>query len=168
MDIASVPNFPQKAIFFTHFIFIALSAMGHWATNGYLFYNFILIILILWSMHNIQSSEPIQMAFMVNICSIVLDIFYLAFCYPNSYGAAERFSAALAILHLVARPFTTIYMLKILRERGDEPNFLGGIFPAAPRATSYEDIDRAQPPPPPPTNHGANQHSYDFSNVQQI
>lgn len=62
---------------------------------------------------------------MVNICSIVLDIFYLAFCYPNSYGMTLTISscllviACLCIQYKIAR-FISIskqYLIKFFMER---------------------------------------------------
>lgn len=35
----------------------------------------------------------------------------------NFSAASERFSAALAIIHLIARPFSCLYLAKILQDR---------------------------------------------------
>jgi hypothetical protein len=50
-----------QVIFLTHFIFIALSSMGFWSTSAFLFYNFFLILFLVWSIYQPQSEEPVQL-----------------------------------------------------------------------------------------------------------
>ncbi|CAH0563561.1 unnamed protein product [Brassicogethes aeneus] len=114
---SQIRNFNLKVIFLIHFCFIALSLMGYWATNAYFFYNAILILLLIWSIHHDQLQEPLQLAIVVNGCSIILDVLLLVMSFPNSHEARERFSVAMCILHMIVRPFSTFLLIRDLETR---------------------------------------------------
>ncbi|KYB25937.1 type-1 angiotensin II receptor-associated protein isoform X1 [Tribolium castaneum] len=157
-----IRNLNLKVIFLSHFVFIALSSMGFWSTSAYLFYNFFFIIFLVWSLIQPQNEEPLQLAIVVNGVSIFLDILLLVMSYPSdAHSAREKFSAAMCILHLIVRPFSTIVLIKNLEERTGSNGALSGLFGEAPQQSSYEDIDRNAP-------HTSQAASYDFSTAQQI
>ncbi|XP_018325833.1 uncharacterized protein LOC108737474 [Agrilus planipennis] len=158
-DLTSVRNLNLKVIFLVHVIFVSLACMGGWSTNAYLFYNSILIISLLWGIYHPESDEPIQLGIVMNAISIILDILLLCFSFPSNHWARESFSAAVAILHLLARPISIIFLGKIHQERsGTGIDLFGG------RNRSYEDMDRSTPPTQPPATQGG----YDFSTAQPI
>ncbi|CAH1999332.1 unnamed protein product [Acanthoscelides obtectus] len=119
---------------------MSVASMGFWSSTSYLFYNSILIFLLIWSIHQEQSHEPVQLAIVVNGTSIILDILLLVMGFPESYSARERFSSAMAILHLLVRPMSTILLIKNLEERSGSTGVLTGILSG--RSETYEDIDR--------------------------
>ncbi|XP_072396067.1 type-1 angiotensin II receptor-associated protein-like [Diabrotica undecimpunctata] len=165
-ELSQIRNFRLKILFLIHFIFISLSTMGYWSSNAYLFYNSLLILLFLWSLYHDQSHEPIQLAIVVNGSSIFLDILILVMGFPSSDDSARnKFSAAMAILHLIIRPFSTILLIKNLEERSGATGVLTGIFPGGNSTGSdaYEDLDR----PVIPQSSGKTG-GYDFSSAQQI
>ncbi|XP_066140084.1 type-1 angiotensin II receptor-associated protein isoform X1 [Euwallacea fornicatus] len=158
-----IPNFNVKIVFLAHFIFISLSCMGFWASNAYLFYNCILIFLLLWSIFHGQVQEPLQLAIVVNGVSILLDILLLIMNFPSyNSGAAAKFSAAMAILHLLVRPFSTFVLIKNLEERGGAPANIPNMFTGT-RTESYEDIDRTSVP-----QSSAQSGGYNFATAQPI
>jgi len=159
-DFSRIPNFKLKLVFVAHFMLISLSCMGNWSSGAYLFYNFVLILTLLWGIHKPDADEPLQIAIFVNGISIILDIILLAMRLPGSDHASERFSAAMAILHLVTRPFSALFLAKLLQDRG-ESSGMGNLF-AGPRSQSYEDMDRTAGPVQ------STQGGYDFSSAQQI
>ncbi|CAG9773686.1 unnamed protein product [Ceutorhynchus assimilis] len=160
-----IPNLNVKIIFLIHFVFISLSCMGFWATNAYLFYNSILIFLLLWSIFHGQLQEPLQLAIVVNGSSIILDILLLIMNFPYSLnGAAAKFSAAMAVLHLIIRPFTTFVLIKNLEERGGNTANIPNMF-AGTRTESYEDIDRTATAAP---QHSGQSGGYNFATAQPI
>lgn len=76
-------------------------------------------------------------------------------------AARERFSAAMVIINMILRPFTTAYLGKLIQQRtGATGSGIDSIFPGG-RNTSYEDIDRTVGPRP-------SQGGYDFQSAQQI
>ncbi|KAL1488916.1 hypothetical protein ABEB36_014703 [Hypothenemus hampei] len=158
-----IPNFNLKIVFLVHFIFISLSCMGFWSSNAYLFYNGILMFLLLWSIFNAQSQEPLQMAIVVNGTSIILDILLLILNFPsNNSVAGPKFSAAMAILHLLTRPMSTFVLIRNLEERGGNPGNISSMFTGT-RTESYEDIDRTAAP-----QSSAQSGGYNFATAQPI
>ncbi|XP_019880816.1 uncharacterized protein LOC109608727 isoform X2 [Aethina tumida] len=155
-NLSQIRNFNLKVIFLIHFTFISLSLMGHWTPSAYLFYNSILILLFLWSIYQDQNEEPLQLAIVVNGCSVILDILLLIMCYPYR-GAAEMFSAALCILHLIIRPFSVILLARDLETRsGVSAGLIGN-------RESYEDIDRNVP-----QTSGDKTGGYNYATAEQI
>nr|CAI5836470.1 unnamed protein product [Callosobruchus analis] len=139
-ELTQIRNVNLKVIFLVHFIFTSVASMGFWSSTSYLFYNAILIFLLIWSIYQEQSHEPIQLAIVVNGTSIILDILLLVMGFPTSFFARERFSSAMAILHLFVRPVSTILLIKNLEERSGSSGVLTGILSG--HSETYEDIDR--------------------------
>ncbi|XP_050298860.1 type-1 angiotensin II receptor-associated protein isoform X2 [Anthonomus grandis grandis] len=154
-----IPNFNIKVVFFAHFMIMSMSSMGMWATNAYLFYNSIFIFLLLWSIFHSQLQEPLQLAILINGASIILDILLLIMQFPGN--DQTKFSAAIAVLHLLVRPFTTFILIRNLEERGGNSGCISNMF-AETRAESYEDIDRSAVPP------SSTSAGYGFANAQPI
>ncbi|KAG5877038.1 hypothetical protein JTB14_006519 [Gonioctena quinquepunctata] len=155
-------NLNLKIIFLVHFVFISLSSLGRWSSTGYLYYNCILTLLLIWGIYHDQSHEPIQLAIVVNGCSIILDILLLVMAFPSNSGESrEKFSAAMAILHLIVRPFSTIVLIRNLEERSGSTGVLTGILSSGGHNENYEDIDREAAPP-------SSSRGYDFTSAQPI
>lgn len=78
----------------------------------------------------------------------------------------EHFSAAMAILNLILRPFTTIILYRILQERngsmGPLENVANMFGQSRNQTGSYEDMDRHQSVPV------SSQQQHDFYQPQQI
>lgn len=70
----------------------------------------------------------------------------------------------MAIINMIVRPFTTVYLGRLIQERtGVVGTGIDSIFPSG-RNTSYEDIDRTNLP----SQSQPNQGGYDFQSAQQI
>ncbi|CAH1109716.1 unnamed protein product [Psylliodes chrysocephalus] len=68
-------------------------------------------------------------AIVVNGSSVVLDIILLVMSFPGGDDRArEKFSAAVCILHLIVRPFSTILLIKNLEERSGVTEEVYGEF----------------------------------------
>ncbi|XP_060521804.1 type-1 angiotensin II receptor-associated protein [Cylas formicarius] len=136
-----IPNLNVKVVFLIHFIFMSLSLMGRWHPQSYLFYNCLFILLLISSILNTQRQEHLQLAIVVNATSILLDILLLVMCFPTSDYARDRFSAAMAIFHLIIRPFSIYILVANLEERGGNTANISNMFTET-RSESYEDLDR--------------------------
>ncbi|XP_046388869.1 type-1 angiotensin II receptor-associated protein [Ischnura elegans] len=152
VDLSNVQNAPIKIIFIIHFILSTWGMQGVWAPNSYFFYNIVFIILLFWALLHKDSSEPIQMALLVNLVSILLDVILLSSFFPGSYFSRERFSVGMAILNLVFRPMTSFGLYRIWQDRDGIigaggpafPGNLGDLFgggAAGSQRSPYEDID---------------------------
>ncbi|XP_030754229.1 uncharacterized protein LOC115881017 [Sitophilus oryzae] len=165
--IPQIPNFNIKVIFLVHFLFISISCMGSWSGNGFLFYNSLLIFLLLWSIFHSESQEPLQLAIVIDGFSVMLDIILLIMNFPTRddilhYSAGNTFSAAIAIIHLLIRPVLTYLLVRNLEDRGGNTGTISNMF-AANRTESYEDIDR-----PSPASQNTAQDGYTFASAQPI
>lgn len=142
VDLSIIASAPVKVVFLVHFVLTAWGA-GRWCPESYLFYNLIFFLILLWTVHNKESDEPTQMAVAVNAVSIVLDVLVIAMYFPDGGSGSDRFSAAMAILNLILRPFTTLVLYRIYVERA---NATGATVPTifgAQQRSPYEDIGGA-------------------------
>ncbi|KAK9888108.1 hypothetical protein WA026_000383 [Henosepilachna vigintioctopunctata] len=156
-----VRNLKLKIIFAIHLILVSLSAMGFWSTSAYLFYNSLFCLMLIWGIHAHDSEEPLQMALIVDVISIALDIFVFVFSYPGEHASVkEKFSAVIAIFNLLSRPVSSILLFKLAQERGNTTGILAEIFTRGTNQSSYEDMDRSTPP--------AQTSNYDIANAQRI
>jgi len=142
VDLSIIASAPLKVVFLVHLILTAWAA-GHWCPVSYLFYNLIFFLILLWAVHNKESDEPAQMAVAVSTVSIVLDVLVIAMYFPDNGSGSDRFSAAMAILNLILRPFTTLVLYRIYVERANATGAtVPTIFGTQPRSP-YEDIGGA-------------------------
>lgn len=89
------------------------------------------------------------MAFCVNVLSILFDIVNMSLNWPAvQTGGAMTFGAAMAVINLLVRPFSSYLLYRIVQDRAGSygsfglPSGFDGIFGG--RRSPYEDID--QPP----------------------
>lgn len=112
---------------------MAWASQGWWSSDSYLFTNIVFFGVIIWGMQCHDNPEPIQLAIVVNVISIILDVILLSIRYPAGTGRiSDRFSAGMALVNLIVRPFTSFILYNILSERHGT-NGGGG---------SYDNIDR--------------------------
>ena len=153
VDFSNVQNKTLKAIFIVHFILITWGIQGFWSPDSYLFYNALFMLALLWGIHSKESDDPLQIAVIINVLSILFDVIVLAAYFPASFRSSERFSVAMTILNLVIRPVTSVILCRVASERGGGDfagrGTFGDIFgrgdtvaPGRPRA-AYDDIDSA-------------------------
>ncbi|XP_034239165.1 uncharacterized protein LOC117644083 [Thrips palmi] len=151
VDLGNMQNKHLKGVFLVHFVLITWGIQGYWSPDSFLFYNALFILSILWSIHNKESDEPLQISVIINVISILFDVIVLATYFPRSFSSSERFSVAMTILNLVIRPVTSVVLWRLASERGG-PEYpgrgtFGDIFgrndsvaPGRPQG-AYDDID---------------------------
>ncbi|XP_070166585.1 type-1 angiotensin II receptor-associated protein isoform X2 [Polyergus mexicanus] len=136
----------NQIIFAIHLVLVTWSIQGSWCPQSVLFYNSLFFVCILWAVHSIESDEPLQFALFINVLSIFLDVVTLSVYYPSDFSAANKFSAALMILNLIARPISSIYLLRIGQARNGS---LATVFAPSPAMgygrQDYEDISHPIP-----------------------
>ncbi|KAJ8982182.1 hypothetical protein NQ317_001506 [Molorchus minor] len=153
-ELVPIRSFNLKVIFLVHFIFISLSCMGTSAASTYLFYNLIYTLLLIWSIYHEQSHDAIQLAIVVNGCSILLDIIFLIMHFGNLAANISLLKTLKNELDLQYEEIRNTYCLV--------KGVLTGILSRG-HNESYEDIERANLP-----QDTSNAGGYDFSSAQQI
>ncbi|XP_054153019.1 type-1 angiotensin II receptor-associated protein-like [Oppia nitens] len=132
---------PLKAVFLGHFMLISWCLVGSWLPNSFLFYNTFFMICLLWSMHARDNHEPLLLAILINILSIVIDAISIGIYYEPNHAPWFGFSLFMAITNLLLRPITSLVMLRVFNERsGRYSTFgfpgLGSVNPSAANAGS--------------------------------
>ncbi|XP_011701977.1 PREDICTED: uncharacterized protein LOC105458398 [Wasmannia auropunctata] len=132
-NITNLTHFPLKLIFTIHLILVTWAMQGGWCPKSVLFYNLLFFVCIFWAVRDVESDEPLQFALFINVISIVLDVITLAIYNPYYIHGPETFSAIFMIINLVARPISSIYLLRIGQARNGN---LATVFVPSP-ATGY-------------------------------
>lgn len=144
---SEITNAKLKIIFYVHFVLIVLSQIGTWGSSAFMFYNLLFAFTLLWSLFDHNASEPIQHAILINGASLIFDIILLTLGYPHDGHSSQRFSAAMAILNLVVRPFSILLLHRILQERSGSLGPLEGVSNIfGPQKSAYQDIDKRDVP----------------------
>ncbi|KAL6443731.1 hypothetical protein ACFW04_001667 [Cataglyphis niger] len=145
-NITNLSHFPLKIIFAIHLVLVAWSTQGNWCPQSVLFYNLLFFVCILWAVHSNESDEPLQFALFINVISIFLDVVTLSVYYPSDFSASNKFSAAFMIINLIARPISSMYLLRIGQGRNGS---LATVFAPSPAMgygrQDYEDISQPIP-----------------------
>jgi hypothetical protein len=110
---------PIKAIFVSHFMLTTWALLGNWLPNAYLYYNSMLMITLLWSIHARDSHEPVLLAIILNFLSIVFDAITIGVYYDLDHNHAVWFGFTLfiTIANLLLRPISSLVMLRVYNER---------------------------------------------------
>ncbi|XP_049846517.1 type-1 angiotensin II receptor-associated protein-like isoform X2 [Schistocerca gregaria] len=142
----NIINNPLKVIFIIHFILSTWALQGDWCPDSYFFYSLLFFIALFWAIKDKESSDATEMALMLNVLCIALDIVILIIYFPSSSRASgEKFSSGMAVLNLLVRPVTAIALYRLHGDRSGNTNTfpgIGGIFGNSGRTrTVYEDID---------------------------
>ncbi|XP_038076808.1 type-1 angiotensin II receptor-associated protein-like [Patiria miniata] len=142
-----------KIVVATHFLLTVWAQLLNFLPPGYLYMNVIIILTGLWAIAMPESKDSMHMFFIFHIMSILTDIIFLgvffgpaqlAHCYPSGItGTCSdfRFSAGMAIINLIIKPLSAIFLFMELRRRG-------GVytnFPGHPGSSGYENIDQPIP-----------------------
>ncbi|XP_049846515.1 type-1 angiotensin II receptor-associated protein-like isoform X1 [Schistocerca gregaria] len=155
----NIINNPLKVIFIIHFILSTWALQGDWCPDSYFFYSLLFFIALFWAIKDKESSDATEMALMLNVLCIALDIVILIIYFPSSsrvsfkrnfqhhmvWASGEKFSSGMAVLNLLVRPVTAIALYRLHGDRSGNTNTfpgIGGIFGNSGRTrTVYEDID---------------------------
>nr|XP_002131411.1 type-1 angiotensin II receptor-associated protein-like [Ciona intestinalis] len=157
-----MPSISIKAIVLVHWILVMWTTLG-WAPSSFLYPNLSVLIVGFWAVADKQSVDAVFMFIVMQIGSVIVDIVNLSLYFPpyNAVGQA-KFSAGMAILNLILKPFSTILLYQMYSDRGGQYNINFG-----PNTPSYDQIDgnpndsstkqgsTAYFPPPPTAEQGS-------------
>uniref|UniRef100_A0A6P7FWH1 Uncharacterized protein LOC114334858 isoform X2 n=1 Tax=Diabrotica virgifera virgifera TaxID=50390 RepID=A0A6P7FWH1_DIAVI len=105
------PTTVLKIVVVIHYMLSVLGALGSYNPIVYLFYNFVVIFLLIWSIYAKQE-EPLKLAIVINMCSIILDALYIVAMADSLQGLKSSLSAAASLIHLIFRPFSILLLMK--------------------------------------------------------
>ncbi|XP_036781051.2 type-1 angiotensin II receptor-associated protein isoform X3 [Manis pentadactyla] len=135
-----LPAVNLKVILLIHWL---LTTWGCMVFSGpYVWANFTILALGVWAVAQRDSIDAISMFLGGLATTIFLDIIHISIFYPRaSLSDTGRFSAGMAILSLLLKPFSCCLVYHMYRERG---GFLG----SSQERSAYQTID----PPEAPTD----------------
>ncbi|XP_012578018.1 PREDICTED: type-1 angiotensin II receptor-associated protein isoform X2 [Condylura cristata] len=136
-----LPTVNLKAILLLHWL---LTTWGCMVFSGpYAWANFTVLALGVWAIAQRDSVDAISMFLGGLAATIFLDIVHISIFYPRSnLSDTGRFSAGMAILSLLFKPFSCCLVYHMYRERG-------GFFGPSQEHSAYQRIDSPEAPTDP-------------------
>ncbi|KAK7811128.1 type-1 angiotensin II receptor-associated protein isoform X1 [Chionomys nivalis] len=146
-----LPAVNLKVILMVHWL---LTTWGCLVFPGsYAWSNFTILALGVWAVAQPDSIDAIGMFLGGLVVTIFLDIIYISIFYPTSViNDTGRFSAGMAILSLLLKPFSCCLVYHMHRERGGELPLRPGFFGPSQEHSAYQTIDSSDSPTAPFAN----------------
>eukprot|EP00112_Aurelia_sp_Birch-Aquarium-sp1_P007558 Seg1823.12 transcript_id=Seg1823.12/GoldUCD/mRNA.D3Y31 product="Type-1 angiotensin II receptor-associated protein" protein_id=Seg1823.12/GoldUCD/D3Y31 len=123
----NLPAVPIKFLLIAHFVLVTWAALDLWLKECYIYSNYLVLIIGLWAMRDKNSIEPMQFLLGAHVFTILNDIILLGMWFPvadrvttlaTSIRPQFQFTAAMAILNLILKPFSALFMFKEYQDRG--------------------------------------------------
>ncbi|XP_039264323.1 type-1 angiotensin II receptor-associated protein-like isoform X1 [Styela clava] len=134
MLLGVMPSISIKLIVLIHWILVVWALVG-FGTSAYGWCNITALAIGIWAIADRQSVDALFMFIMMQLFSIVVDIVILAVYFDGRGTGVYKFSAAMCIINLILKPFSSVLLYQMYRDRGGEYNINFG-----PHAPSYEHI----------------------------
>ncbi|CAL8336926.1 unnamed protein product [Merluccius merluccius] len=150
-----MPAINLKAIILVHWLLTVWGCMA-WMPTSFAWGNFSVLAVGVWAIAHRDSVDAVLMLLIGMCLTILTDIIHFGVYYPVSKALTNssdtfRFSAGMAILSLLLKPFSCFFVYQMYRERGGDYNLNFG-FPSMSRNrdtyTSIDQQDQAGGPPP--------------------
>ncbi|XP_016048025.1 type-1 angiotensin II receptor-associated protein [Erinaceus europaeus] len=143
-----LPAVSLKTILLVHWL---LTIWGCIVFQGaYAWANFTILALGVWATAQRDSVDAISMFLGGLATTIFLDIVHISIFYPqSSLTDTGRFSAGMAILSLLLKPFSCCLVYHMYRERGGELPLHTGFLGASQEHSAYQRIDSPEVPADP-------------------
>ncbi|KAG3282163.1 angiotensin II receptor associated protein [Ictidomys tridecemlineatus] len=142
-----LPVVNLKVILLVHWLLTTWGCMGF--LGSYAWPNFTILALGVWAVAQRDSVDAISMFLVGLLATILLDIIHISVFYPVvATSDRGRFSAGMAILSLLLKPFSCFLVYHMYRERGGHllsHDFLGH----SQEHSAYQTIDSPEPPADP-------------------
>lgn len=147
LDANMLDKYALKVIVIVQFILTTWALIGGFG-SAFMYMNLVLILTGLWAIGVPQSVDSVAMLTIFEIFSILTDIIILAtgypprFCGPGVHCGAQRFGAAMCIIHLFLKPFIVFFLIREYRKRGGDYSLN---FPNSHPQGGYENLDQSVP-----------------------
>ncbi|XP_039264324.1 type-1 angiotensin II receptor-associated protein-like isoform X2 [Styela clava] len=132
MLLGVMPSISIKLIVLIHWILVVWALVG-FGTSAYGWCNITALAIGIWAIADRQSVDALFMFIMMQLFSIVVDIVILAVYFDGRGTGVYKFSAAMCIINLILKPFSSVLLYQMYRDRGGEYNINFG-------PTDYQDL----------------------------
>ncbi|KAM6172222.1 type-1 angiotensin II receptor-associated protein [Erethizon dorsatum] len=143
-----LPAVNLKVILLVHWLLTVWGSILFGAS--YSWANFTILALGVWAVAQRDSIDAISMFLGGLLATIFLDIIHISIFYPRvAISATGHFSAGMAILSLLLKPFSCYLVHHMYRERGGEPHFRSDFLGPSQERSAYQTIDSTEQPAEP-------------------
>ncbi|GCC32708.1 type-1 angiotensin II receptor-associated protein [Chiloscyllium punctatum] len=160
----ALPVVSLKMIIVVHWLLTTWGHLYPWLPQGYLWSNYAVLAIGIWAIAQRDSVDAIVMFLVGILITILMDIIDIAISYDLLAGRQPnialrdqfRFSVGMAILSLLLKPVSCVFVYQMYKQRGGDYNLNFG-FPDLTGnrdRTSYQTIDGPEPPHEPAASAG--------------
>jgi len=117
---------PLKFFLIAHFVLVTWAALYPWLGECYIYSNYLVLIIGLWAIKDKDSVEPLQFLLGIHVFTILNDIILLGMYFhqntllKGAYLTRFQFTAAMAIINLLLKPVSALFIFKEYQSRGGE------------------------------------------------
>ncbi|XP_067826248.1 type-1 angiotensin II receptor-associated protein isoform X2 [Heptranchias perlo] len=143
-------------IIIVHWLLTIWGCMIPWLPQPYIWSNYAVLAIGVWAIAQRDSVDAVVMFLIGMVITILTDIIHIAISYDRMADVQRsralrdqfRFSVGMAILSLLLKPVSCLFVYQMYKQRGGDYNLNIG-FPdltASRDRTSYQTIDGQEPP----------------------
>ncbi|KAK7119709.1 hypothetical protein R3I94_021515 [Phoxinus phoxinus] len=138
-----IPAISLKAIVLVHWILTVWACLFPLLPTSYVLGNVSVLAVGVWAIAQRDSIDAVLLFLIGLAVTILTDIVHFGLYYVATANLPDlfRFSAGMAILSLVLKPFSCFFIYQMYRERGGEYNINFGIPTIARNRDAYQSID---------------------------
>ncbi|XP_069466018.1 type-1 angiotensin II receptor-associated protein isoform X2 [Ambystoma mexicanum] len=141
-----LPTVNLKAIVLTHWLLTVWGCMA-WMPQSYAWGNFSVLALGVWAIAQRDSVDAVILFLVGLVMTILTDVIHVSVFYVDrNVSDFFRFSAGMAILSLILKPFSCFFVYFMYRERGGEVHLPFGFPIVAQDRSAYQSIDQQEAP----------------------
>ncbi|NP_001279337.1 type-1 angiotensin II receptor-associated protein [Callorhinchus milii] len=159
-----LPVVSLKMILIVHWLLTTWGCLIQWLPVPYLWSNYTVLAIGVWAVAQRDSVDAVAMVLVGMLLTSLTDIIHIAVSYERSAAGQVtaiqdqfRFSVGMAILSLLLKPVSCLFVYQMYKERGGDYNLNLG-FPDLSGnrdRTSYQTIDTQEPHHQPGTSAGS-------------
>ncbi|XP_041063049.1 type-1 angiotensin II receptor-associated protein [Carcharodon carcharias] len=150
-----LPVVSLKMIIIVHWLLTTWGCLCSWLPQPYIWSNYAILAIGVWAIAQRDSVDAVVMYLVGMVITILMDIIHIAISYDHFPGGQRyvalrdqfRFSVGMAILSLILKPVSCLFVYQMYKERGGDYNLNFG-FPGLTGGrdrTSYQTIDGQEP-----------------------
>ncbi|XP_062889563.1 type-1 angiotensin II receptor-associated protein isoform X2 [Mobula hypostoma] len=124
----ALPVINLKMIIFVHWLLTTWGCLYPWLPQPYIWSNYAVLAIGVWAIAQRDSIDAIFMYLVGTVITILLDIIHIAVSYDRMAAIQQnnemrdqfRFSVGMAILSLLLKPVSCLFVYQMYKQRGGD------------------------------------------------
>ncbi|XP_062889562.1 type-1 angiotensin II receptor-associated protein isoform X1 [Mobula hypostoma] len=151
----ALPVINLKMIIFVHWLLTTWGCLYPWLPQPYIWSNYAVLAIGVWAIAQRDSIDAIFMYLVGTVITILLDIIHIAVSYDRMAAIQQnnemrdqfRFSVGMAILSLLLKPVSCLFVYQMYKQRGGDCYISIGVpgLTCSRDRTSYQTIGEQEP-----------------------